>query len=254
MSWAEKKLNVLWLWPDVLNLHGDRGNLMALSRVCGLYGIEAKITRVNRLRDMFWLDSVDIVMLGPGELAVMPQVVSALSRKYADFENYTETGGVLFATGTTGAALGKETIRVDGSRIPGLGLLDMECRERKAVIGDDLIFRTPDDTAVYGLQIQMMSIELAEGQAPFGQKVYGYGNNGGPGEGAVKGGVAFTNALGPVLVKNPWLALSLVRKALARRSPVMPQDALRFDQELFRLELESAKAIQAFNDTKERPK
>ena len=113
MSWAEKKLNVLWLWPDVLNLHGDRGNVMALVRVCGLYGIEAKITRVNRLKDMFWLDSVDIVMLGPGELAVMPQIVGALSRKYADIENYTETGGVLFATGTTGAALGKETVRVD---------------------------------------------------------------------------------------------------------------------------------------------
>ena len=254
MSWADKKLNILWLWPDVLNLHGDRGNVMALVRVCGLYGIDARVTRVNRLKDMFWLDPVDIVMLGPGELAVMPQIVGALSKKYADFENYTENGGVLFATGTTGAALGTETIRVDGSRIQGLGLLGMECRERKAVIGDDLIFRTSEDTTVYGLQIQMMSVELAEGQEPFGRKVYGYGNNGGPAEGAVKSGVIFTNALGPVLVKNPWLTLNLIRKALARKSPVLPQDALRFDRALFGLELASAKAIQAFNDTKERPK
>ena len=254
MSWADKKLNILWLWPDILNLHGDRGNVMALVRVCGLYGIETKITRVNRLKDMFWLDPVDIVVLGPGELAVMPQVVGALSKKYADFKNYTENGGVVFTTGTTGAALGKQTIRVDESRIFGLGLLDMECRERKAVIGDDLIFKTADDQTVCGIQIQMMSVELASGQEPFGKTIYGYGNNAGTAEGAFNDGVIFTNALGPVLVKNPWLTLSLIRRAFARRTASLPQDALRFDPSLFTFELASAKAIQAFNETKERPK
>ena len=254
MSWADKKLNILWLWPDILNLHGDRGNLMALVRVCGLYGIDAKVTRVNRLKDMFWLDPVDLVMLGPGELAVMPQIVGALSKKYADLKNYTESGGILFTTGTTGAALGTQTVRTDESRIFGLGLLDMECRERKSIIGDDLIFRTADDQTVCGIQIQMMSVDLASGQEPFGNIVYGYGNNSGKAEGAVNGGVIFTNALGPVLVKNPWLTLSLIRGALARRTAALPQDALRFDPSLFTYELASAKAIRKFNDTKERPK
>ena len=100
----------------------------------------------------------------------------------------------------------------------------------------------------------MMDISLAAGQKPFGKLVYGYGNDGGIYEGAQKGGVIFTNALGPVLVKNPWLTLSLIRMALIRRLPDKNPDTLRFDSKLFDLELASAKAIRSFNQTKEKPK
>lgn len=277
MSGQGRKLNILWLWPDILNLHGDRGNVMALCRVCGLYGVEPIVTRVQRLSDMFWLESADIVLLGAGELSVMPKVTGALSKQYQTLKNYAESGGLLLATGTSGAALGVRTLREDGSHIFGLGLLDMECKERAAVLGDDLIFRLSDGFSddffnnlsgydhifesgcmdVYGLQIQMMDTSLADGQKPFGQVVYGYGNNGGGvggAEGAAKDGVIFTNGLGPLLVKNPWLTLALIRRALARRTPGLSLDALRYRPELFEIERASAAAIRKFNETKERPK
>jgi len=97
----------------------------------------------------------------------------------------------------------------------------------------------------------MADITLAEGQAPFGEVIYGYGNNGGKAEGAVKGGVFFTNALGPVLVKNPWLTIDIINQALKRRGKIGP---LLFDPGLFGLELASAKAIRAFNENKEKAK
>ena len=335
MSGSGKELNILWLWPDILNMHGDRGNAMALARICGLYGIEAKVTRATRLSDDFSFEGADIALLGAGELIVLPSIVGALSKRFAELKEWLDRGGVLFATGTTGAALGTHTVRIDGSHIYGLGLLDMECREREAVLGDDLIFRTTGNTAmpgrkasagdgtipgvdaipdidmapgsdmvsgvdatldgdmfpvvdatsdvaaIYGIQIQMMDVFLAEGQPPFGETIYGYGNNGKGAEGAVKGGVIFTNALGPVLVKNPWLTLGLINKALARKgrgateavaadadagagvaAQAVDADAvdanaiagLRFDPKLFGAELASAAAIKAFNETKERPK
>jgi len=287
-----------------LNQHGDRGNAMALVRVCGLYGIEAVIARVNRLTDELPIETADIILVGAGELAVMPQIVGALSKIAIPLAARAESGGILFATGASGAALGVRTVRTDGSYIFGLGLLDMECRERETVLGDDLIFDvdmddgadggasggtdggsggttdggadgTTDDGAgggandsacggtgdagggantVFGIQIQMMDISLAAGQKPLGKLAYGYGNNGGEYEGAQHGGVIFTNALGPVLVKNPWLTLSLIRMALKRRLPDKITDTLRFDPKLFELELASAKAIRAFNQTKEKPK
>jgi len=255
MNEMGKELNILWLWPDILNLHGDRGNVMALVRVCGLYGIGAKVTRVNRLSDDFDPERADIILLGPGELAVMPQIAGALSKHFAELKSWTESSGVLFATGTTGAALGVQTRRLDGSYIFGLGLLDIECGERKEILGDDLIFRTPGGLGIYGIQIQLADIHLAAGQRSFGKIVYGYGNNGGEAEGAESGNVIFTNALGPILVKNPWLALDLINRARARSAqsgdrghPLAP------DPDLFKFEYASAKAIGIFNEKKERPR
>ena len=259
MNLSNPELNILWLWPDILNLHGDRANVMALLRVSALYGIDAKVTRVKRLTDSFDPAGADVILLGSGELAVMPDITGALSKHFSSLKEYTENGGVLFAAGTTGAALGVHTRRLDGSHIYGIGLLDMECSERKTVIGDDVIFRTDSldtgtDTPVYGIQIQMIDIQLNSGQAPLGNISYGYGNNGTGSEGAVSDGVIFTNASGPVLVKNPWLTLALLKKAILRKNPDMDPDDLSFDQEKFIIELASAKAIQAFNDKKARRK
>ena len=250
-------MNILWLWPDILNQHGDRGNVMAIKRVCGLYGVEAGVTRVTRLTDDFDLDAADMVLLGPGELAVMPRVIGSLSKHAAKLKAFAESGGVLFATGATGAAIGVQTRRLDGTYIYGVGLLDIACRERESVLGDDMIFRTPDDMTVYGIQIHMIDIDLGENQKPFGEMIYGYGNNGGKAEGAVTGNVILTNALGPVLVKNPWLTLDLINRAIARRPSLRAaegSEAIQFDPDLFWLELESAEAIKSFNEKKEKPK
>ena len=258
MSESGMTLNVLWLWPDILNLHGNRGNAMAITRVAKLYDIETNITRVTRLSDSFDLTSADIVLLGTGELAVMPDISGALSKHASALKDYTESGGVIFAVGTTASAIGVHTTRVDDSHIYGVGLLDIECKERNVVLGDDLIFRIDDSVGagmpVYGIQIQMIDIKLGEGQTPLGNLTYGYGNNGTGTEGAINNGIVFTNALGPVLIKNPWLALELIKKASLRKAPNMDPNTFKFDPSLFEIEIASAKAIQMFNDKKEKPR
>jgi CobQ-like glutamine amidotransferase family enzyme len=100
----------------------------------------------------------------------------------------------------------------------------------------------------------MIDIMPGGSQAALGHTIYGYGNNGGGTEGAVSGGIIATNAQGPVLVKNPWLALRLINKAMRRKGPDMTSKALVFEPSLFGLELASAKAIKAFNEKKEKPK
>ena len=262
MNDKSMELNILWLWPDILNLHGCRGNAMAFARVAELYGIKTNIKRVARLSDDFDPNDADIIVLGSGELNVMPDIAGALLKQLTSITNFAKSGGVLFATGTTAAALGVHTTRLDGSHVYGIGLLDMECAEREVVLGDDCIFHLNGasgnaisfgtDNPIYGIQIQMIDIKLAEGQNSLGKVSYGYGNNGQGVEGAVKEGVVFTNTQGPVLVKNPWLTLDLIRKAVLRKNPEMDPDTLNFDSSLFEIELASARAIQAFNDKKEK--
>ena len=74
------------------------------------------------------------------------------------------------------------------------------------------------------IQISLLKLELGEQAQPLGRVVYGYGNDGKGGEGAVQGSVVVTNALGPVCVKNPRFAARLICKALAGRGVAVSAD------------------------------
>ena len=59
----------------------------------------------------------------------------------------------------------------------------------------------------------MADLDL-EDEKPFGELLYGYGNTGkDTGEGIAKANSVFTNALGPVLVTNPWLTVEIIKAA-----------------------------------------
>ena len=271
------KLRILWMFPDILNLHGGRGDVMALLRVCGQAGVDAELRRVDRLSDDIDFAWADLVFFGPGELAVLPAARDSILRYGDEIHNYVNNHRAVYAVGTTGALLAKETERVDGSRVPGLGLIDSTCRERAAPFGDDLIFRVPGlDVDICGIQIQMLDFFLAEKTSALGEVSYGAGNSrippvvseARPGfsaservtkienpvlfEGAVEKGAVFTNALGPALVKNPWLALWLIRRALTAVDPAaaLPDPNELIQGALWENELESSRAIHHFNETK----
>ena len=72
------KITVLWLYPDILNLHGDRGNLMALERIGKLMELPVEVRRVDKLTDPLPLDEADLLVLTSGEVKNMPHVIDAL--------------------------------------------------------------------------------------------------------------------------------------------------------------------------------
>lgn len=219
------KLNIGWMYPDMLNLHGDKGNLMALSRIARKLGWEAVIIRHDDPAQPVNLDSLDMLVFCAGELRAAHYVAKALQPQQEELRDFAASGRPIVAVCSSGAALAKHTHLTDGNGFAGLGLLDMECYQREQVYGDDLWFTLegPEyDGAgmeIIGNQIQVMDTELAAGQAPLGRLIYGRGNNsdqvksgGGP-EGARSGSIIFTNCLGPLLVKNPLLAVELLQMA-----------------------------------------
>ena len=60
-------LNIAWCWPDILNLHGDRGNVMALIRIAEKMGLEPKVHKVVNYGDPIDFQNMDIVLFNPGE-------------------------------------------------------------------------------------------------------------------------------------------------------------------------------------------
>ncbi|MBQ6582808.1 MAG: hypothetical protein IJH77_03150 [Mogibacterium sp.] len=236
---------ITWYCPDMLNLHGDRGNLMALTRIAGIVGLEPKLHRIDDRKDPVPWEETDILFFNPGEVRTVAYLADALGRQREQLRRYVEEDGVLVAIGTSGAAFGNRMRRLSGEEFEGLGILDMECREREGILGDDIVIRIPESgMELSGIQIQLIDAEVAE-QAVLGEVLYGYGNQGYEHgcEGARYRNVFYTNLLGPVLVRNPWWGEELIRLAMRRRGIPVPED---LPEDRYALEQKSHACVRSY--------
>lgn len=199
-----------WMYPDLLNLHGERGSVQAFVRAGENLGVTVEVCRHNDFDKPIEFDKLDLLLFLPGEIKTLGYLKDALQQQRQALEQYLDRGGWLLAIGTTGLLFGKQTEREDGSRFDGLGLLDMTAKERKYVWGDDLHFRLADSKQeIIGSQIQMADVDA---KTPLGTTLYGRGNNNTGAEGARYQNLIYTNCLGPVFVKNPWWMESILKE------------------------------------------
>ena len=219
-------MKLLWMFPDILNLHGDRGNVMALSAIARAMGQSLELVKASDADSVPELGGVDLVLFGAGQLRDMPVVAKALSPLREAFCSYAAEGGYILATGSGGCLLGKEFYPEVGESCEGLGLLDITARElcrtsqpmlTKEVYGDDIYWRAEDGTEIIGCQIQRMDFTLGADCRPLGETLYGYGNDLSGAEGAKIGNVLFTNTVGPLLACAPWFGVKLLSGIAERR-------------------------------------
>jgi CobQ-like glutamine amidotransferase family enzyme len=208
------KITVGWMYPNLLNLHGEVGSVQALAQIAKKLNVDIEIIRIEDFDDPIPFSSFDLMIFLPGEIAVFKHLIPALNTDA--FHNYVNNSGFVLAIGTSGFMFGKEILREDGSIINGLGLLDMTAKERKYVWGDDLHFCINNSTMeLAGSQIQMADVTVAN---PLGTTIYGMGNDNSGAEGARWKNVIYTNCLGPLFVKNPWFAESIIRDILLQKN------------------------------------
>lgn len=170
------EINLAWMYPDILSLHGERGSIQAFKKVANDLGIKLNIIRIDDYSQEIDFEKIDIMIFLPGELKVMPIIKETLAQKQEEIYQYILANKYLIAVGTTGALLGKKIIRQNGEEQEGLALLDFNVKERKMVIGDDLYFYVHETKQeIIGSQIQMIDIEENYEQ-PLGSTIYGYGN------------------------------------------------------------------------------
>lgn len=212
------KITVGWMYPNLLNLHGERGSVQALAVIGKEMGIEMEILRIEDFDDPIPYDKLDMMIFLPGEIVSFNNLIPALQTE--DFRNYLEQGGYVLALGTTGLMFGKSILREDGTTMQGLGYLDMNARERKYVWGDDLHVRINDTKQeLAGSQIQMADVDAKN---PLATTIYGMGNNNTGAEGARWKNLIYTNCLGPLFVKNPWFAESILKDILLQKAGFHP--------------------------------
>lgn len=247
-----EELKITWMYPDILNLHGDRGNIMALERIGKMLDLKVNIEKIENYAQKIDYDSSDIIFFNPGELKASDTIIEVLKLQKEQLDKYIEAGKMIILIGTSGSIMAKEIIRKDGTKINGLGYLDMICQERELIYGDDIHFVLKEDLniEIMGCQIQVVDTYL-NSEISLGVVEYGRGNAGKDvrSEGAKYKNVIFTNALGPVLVKNPWYTEMLIKTAMKNKGIYIKKV---INKEEYDYEYHSLDCIKKFIENKEK--
>lgn len=212
------RIRIAHLYPDLLNLYGDRGNIICLQKRCEWRGIEAMVTEYQ-LDDELCLDEVDILFLGGGSDREQKIVSKRLLGNRDDIHAYVEKGGVLAAICGGYQFIG-HYYQLDDETIEGLSLVDAyTVAGTKRLIGNVVL-----QSEAAGLHTKVVGFENHAGRTyigahtPLGTVVHGFGNNAADGtEGILYKNVVGTYLHGPVFPKNPLLADLVLQKALTQR-------------------------------------
>ncbi len=208
------------LFPELLNLYGDRGNIMAFIRRCEWRGITVT-TREILTTDSLNLKNIDFLFIGGGSDREQKMMVELLKSKVSELRAAIDGGLVILAVCGGFQMLGQHYQSSDGVIIPGLGLLDFFTRaEEKRLVGDCAVKVLLEDQTslnLVGFENHAGRTSLEEVK-PFGKVLKGFGNNGEDGlEGAQYNNLFCTYLHGPLLPKNPKFADYLISLALENR-------------------------------------
>jgi CobQ-like glutamine amidotransferase family enzyme len=219
------------LYPAQINTYGDRGNISVFRRRLAWRGLRLTVTEIGP-GDIIEPDAHDLVYLGGGQDRDQRIVAHDLTAKAAALRS-AAADGVAFLWVCGGIQLaGAGYTDGAGTRLPGVGLLDLDTEAGPTRLIGDLVVEADLDgrsKVIVGYENHGGRTQLGPDARPLGKVLVGHGNDGESGyEGAVQQRVVGTYLHGPLLPKNPWLADILLGWALEHRSgapvPLEPLD------------------------------
>ena len=211
-------LRVGHLYPDLMSIYGDRGNVIALTQRARWRGIGVEV-RAFSAGTTFDADWADLWFFGGGQDAGQDVVGADLQGAAGDAVRRSVAGGAAALAICGGyQLLGREYVPADGPPIAGLGLLDVRTvAGDRRFVGNLLV--EADGGPLVGFENHSGKTYLGASARPLGRVIVGHGNNGEDRtEGAVQGRVIGCYLHGSLLPKNPWLADRLIAWGLERRN------------------------------------
>lgn len=218
-------LTIGWLYPELMNVYGDIGNIIVLSKRCEWRKIQIKIKHLDVGFDPNELKDCDILFMGGAQDRQQKIVASDLRKKSVHLKFKIESGTPgLYVCGAY-QFLGKYYKEADGTVIKGLGIFDLYTENPgenvQRLIGNVII--DSKFGKLIGFENHGGRTHLGKNVEPLGRVLSGFGNNGKDGfEGATYKNSIGSYFHGPILPKNPRLADHLIKLALERKygSPI----------------------------------
>ncbi len=206
-----KKINILHLYPDLLNMYGDKGNVSALLNRLKWRGIDAEVISKNAGEDIS-LEDIDIVLLGGGADKEEDIVRNELFKIKDKLSAYIENDGVFLGLCGGLSHLGKY-IENNSGKTECLGILDIYTKiEENRIIGNVVLETELFDQKIVGFRNHSGRIDTGS-YKPLGIDVNGES------EGLIYKNVLGTYLHGPLLPKNPVLCDYILKKALVKKYP-----------------------------------
>lgn len=212
------EINICHLYPDLLNVYGDIGNILILKYRAEKRGIKVNIFNVS-LNDMFSKEKYDIVLFGGGQDYEQSIVSKDLNgTKRLALREYIENGRVVIAICGGYQLLGNYYTTPLGEKLKGLELLNIYTEGGGTrFIGNTVIHNEIFNETYVGFENHSGRTYIGD-LKPLGKVINGYGNNGEDGfEGCIYKNVYCTYFHGSLLSKNPELSDRILRSALENK-------------------------------------
>ena len=220
------EIKICHLYPDLLNLYGDRGNILALMKRCEWRGIRAETVSVS-LDEPFISEEYDIIFIGGGQDYEQSIIQDDLMQGKRDAVKEAVEGGKVFLAICGGLQLlGRYYRTHEGKDIECIGALDLWTHgSHDRLIGNlvfecDFLKNENFDGLVVGFENHSGKTYFGPTVKPLGKVISGFGSNGEDGfEGARYNNVFCSYSHGSLLPKNPALADHLISMALKNKYP-----------------------------------
>jgi len=215
------KLKICHLYPDVLNLYGDNGNVRCLQKRLEWRGIEAEIVKAP-IGSPASLSGYDLVFIGGGQDFEQEVLLSDLHKgRDAEIKSAIEDGMTFLTICGGYQMLGSYYKTYNGKQCDFIGALDLYTIGSTVRMIGNYKFECGKElggSTVVGFENHSGKTYLGSGVAPLGTVLAGYGNNGeDKTEGAHYKNVFGTYSHGPLLPKNPMLCDFILKTALERK-------------------------------------
>lgn len=212
---AKQKLTIGYLYPELMNIYGDTGNIICLTKRCQWRGIEVEVKNIS-IGDLLKKGDCDLFFFGGGQDQAQNEVAADLrkSGKGEVLRKELERGVPMLSICGGYQLLGDYYQPLQGPKLEGLGFLPVFTKaSEKRMIGN-LILETMFGQLI-GFENHSGKTFLKKQAAPLGMVIKGFGNNGETGnEGCIYKNTIGCYMHGSLLPKNPKLADWLIKKAL----------------------------------------
>jgi len=219
------ELRVCALYPDLMNIYADRGNLLLLERRCRWRGIGFSVT-ASSLGERLDPDGADLFYIGGGQDRDQQLCALDLAEvKREALHAAADRGAVILAV-CGGYQLLGHSYQLGDATLPGVGLVDLVTvrSDEPRLIGNVAIEVELDPNVrrvLAGFENHGGRTHLGPNGKPLGRVLKGHGNNGVDGyEGVRRANVIGTYLHGPLLPKNAWFADWLIQTALGLEEPL----------------------------------
>jgi CobQ-like glutamine amidotransferase family enzyme len=211
-------LRVCSLYPDLMNIYADRGNIAVLRARCEWRGIGFEHAGVS-LGDGVDPDAHDIFYMGGGQDRDQIAVAHDMAETKRDALHAAAGRGAVVLAVCGGYQLLGHSYELGADKLPGVGLVDLHTVREPGprLIGNCAIEADlgTGPRVIAGFENHGGRTYLGQAERPLGRVLAGHGNNGRDGfEGVHRDNVIGTYLHGPLLPKNIWLADRLIELAL----------------------------------------